>query len=38
MTVNRYSHTATLLLSGKVLIAGGTSDGLTAFASAELYQ
>jgi hypothetical protein len=33
----RVSHTATLLLSGKVLIAGGT-DNQSTFASAELFD
>ena len=34
----RYSHTATLLLSGKVLIAGGLDANFSALASAELYD
>ncbi len=33
----RWNHTATRLLSGKVLIAGG-SDGVSTFASAELFD
>src|SRR5438094_9903927 len=35
----RFSHTATLLLNGQVLVTGGIgSDGLTVLASAELYD
>jgi hypothetical protein len=37
MTAARGLHTATLLPSGQVLVAGGT-DGETVFASAELYD
>jgi len=33
----RYAHTATLLLNGKVLVAGGT-DGSSALSSTELYD
>jgi hypothetical protein len=41
MTAARYAPTATLLPSGKVLIAGGSDDSsgmATALASAELYE
>ena len=34
----RYSHTATLLPNGKVLVAGGIDDNSTALASAEIYD
>src|SRR6266567_601835 len=37
MHLARDSHTATLLLNGKVLVAGG-SDGTNALSSAELYD
>jgi hypothetical protein len=37
MTVPREFHTATMLLDGKVLIAGGTNE-FVVFASAELYE
>src|SRR4051794_6819090 len=37
LTTGRYAHTATLLPSGKVLVAGGWNDS-TSFASAELYD
>ena len=37
MAVAREGHTATLLLNGQVLIAGG-SDGTSTLASAELYD
>jgi Galactose oxidase, central domain len=34
----RAFHSATLLPSGKVLAAGGTTDGITSLSSAELYD
>jgi Kelch motif/Galactose oxidase, central domain len=38
MRVARYAATATLLPNGKVLIAGGTSDGTNPLSSTELYD
>jgi len=38
MNTPRSSHAATLLPSGKVLVAGGESDDFTVLASAELYD
>jgi RHS repeat-associated protein len=38
MTTTRQGHTATLLVTGNILVAGGTSNGSTALASAELYN
>ncbi len=37
MTVDRHSHAATLLTTGKVLVAGGV-DSVNSLASAELYD
>jgi len=38
MSANRAGHTATLLSSGKVLVAGGTRNGGLGVATAELYD
>jgi RHS repeat-associated protein len=38
MTGTRQGHTATLLSTGNVLVVGGTSNGTTALATAELYN
>jgi uncharacterized protein YjdB len=38
LSTPRYSHTATLLINGSVLLAGGTDSNGTAVATTELYQ
>jgi N-acetylneuraminic acid mutarotase len=38
MAVSRYGQTATLLLNGKVLVAGGFSTAGTAYTESELYD
>ncbi len=38
MTTGRVNHTATLLLDGKVLIAGGARDDSSILSSAEIYD
>ncbi len=38
MNMGRFCHTATLLMNGRVLVAGGTIDFSITIASAELYN
>jgi len=38
MYYERAGHTATLLLNGRILITGGTTNGLQAMANAEVYD
>jgi hypothetical protein len=38
MTYARHSHTATLLLDGRVLVAGGTNNNSTPVSAAEIYD
>lgn len=38
MRTRRHNHTATLLLTGKVLVAGGTDSSYAPLSSAELYD
>jgi uncharacterized delta-60 repeat protein len=38
LAMPRYSHTATLLPAGQVLVAGGTTNGSTSISGAELYN
>ncbi|MBZ0090397.1 MAG: hypothetical protein K8H90_08480, partial [Thermoanaerobaculia bacterium] len=38
LSSERNRHTATLLPSGKVLVAGGVDENSTALSSAELYD
>lgn len=34
----RYNHTSTLIPNGKVLVAGGSNNGITYVATADLYE
>ena len=38
LAVGRFAHTAALLVSGKVLVAGGSDLGGNAMAGAEIYD